>query len=86
VWRRTTFQEMDDVMVDTNFFYHRFLLDPERWPGRDVMYRDLLSGHDPAGYRVVAQFEQRDPWWLHANLELVAPTIVILAKPGQIRK
>jgi len=85
-WRRTTFQEMDDVIVDTNFFYHRFLLDPERWPGRDVMYRDLLADQDPAGYRLVARFEQHDPWWLHANLELVAPTIVIFAKPGQIRK
>jgi hypothetical protein len=84
-WRRGAFPAMNDVIVDSSLFYERFLDEPDKWPGRVMMYRDLFVGTDPAGYRMVASFEQRSPWWLHPAIELVAPRVVIFAKPGQIR-
>jgi hypothetical protein len=85
-WRRVTFAAMNDVIVDTSFFYQRFFDDPDKLPGRAKMYEELLNGRDPAGYRLVATFEPHAPWWLRPDIELVAPRIVVFAKPGQLRE
>jgi hypothetical protein len=84
-WRRVTFMAMNDVIVDTSFFYQRFFDEPDKWPGRAKMYQELINGSDPAGYRLVASFEPHAPWWLRPDMELVAPRVVVFAKPGQLR-
>ena len=82
-WRRQTFNTLNDVIVDSSLFYTRFFDDPDHWPGRARMYRDLLAGNDSAGYRLVAEFGRRMPWWFNPEPELVSPRMVIFAKPGQ---
>jgi Dolichyl-phosphate-mannose-protein mannosyltransferase len=82
-WRARTLPGLNDVVVDANFFYQRYLDDPPAWPGRVRLYRELLDGTDAEGYREVARFRQQSPWWLFPHLELAAPDVVVFARPGQ---
>lgn len=83
-WRARTLPTLPDVIVDSKFFYQRFLDDADRRPERARLYLDLLHGTDPAGYAEVARFTPVGPWWLHPRLELAAPEVVVFAKPGQV--
>lgn len=72
------------VIVDSNFYYDRYLDFSWRWPDHDVFYRRLLAGLDPSGYKPVARFTLENPWWLNPRPERVAPEIVVFGKPGSI--
>jgi hypothetical protein len=82
-WRRDTFNAMNDVIVDSSFLYLRFYDEPNLRPGRLAMYHDLFAGADPSGYRLVADFVWRGWPLLRPVPEMVAPRIVVFAKPGQ---
>jgi len=72
------------VIVDSNFYYDRYLDFRWRWPDHDVFYRRLLAGLDPSGYKPIARFTLENPWWLNPRPERVAPEIVMFGKPGSI--
>jgi hypothetical protein len=69
-----------DVIVDANFYYDRFLEAPERFPERAAFYRSLLAGTSATGFRPLARFTLRSPWWLNPSPELVAPDVVVFGR------
>ena len=71
-----------EVIVDANFYYDRFLEAPDRFPERAAFYRSLLAGSGAGGFRPLARFTIRSPWWLNPSPELVAPDIVVFGRPG----
>jgi len=70
-----------EVIVDANFYYDRFLEASTRFPERAAFYRSLLAGSGAAGFRPLARFTIRSPWWLNPSPELVAPDVVIFGRP-----
>jgi hypothetical protein len=67
-------------IVDSNFYYDRFLDYPKRFPERAAFYRYLLTGTDPAGVRPIARFTFENPWWLNPRPERIAPEVVVFGK------
>jgi hypothetical protein len=89
--RRTFWGEADAymnnskaVIVDSNFYWDRYILFSWRWPDHDVFYRRLLAGLDPSGYKPVHRIVWQNPWWLDPRPERVSPEIAIFAKPGSL--
>jgi hypothetical protein len=78
---RQILTEGPDVIADANFYYDRFLDAPSRFPERAAVYRDLLAGSGAGGFRPLARFTLRGPWWLDPDPELVAPDVVIFGRP-----
>ena len=72
------------IIVDSNFYFDRYILFSWRWPDHDVFYRRLLAGIDPSGYKPVIRFAPKNPWWLNPRPERVSPEIVVFAKPGAL--
>jgi len=69
-------------IVDSNFYYDRYLDDPGRFPERATFYRHLLTGTDAAGFRPIARFTFENPRWLDPRPERIAPDVVVFAKEG----
>jgi hypothetical protein len=70
-----------DIIVDANFYYDRFLDAPARFPERAEFYAHLLAGSNAGRFRPLAWFTAASPWWLDPRPELVAPDVVIFARP-----
>jgi Dolichyl-phosphate-mannose-protein mannosyltransferase len=77
---RSYLQRSDAPIVDSNFYYDRYLDDPRRFPERADLYRHLLTGTDPSGFRPVARFTFENPRWLNPRPERVAPDVVVFGK------
>lgn len=72
------------VIVDSNFYFDRYIYFSWRWPDHDVFYRRLLAGLDPSGYKPFIRFAPDNPWWLNPRPERVSPEIVVFAKPDSL--
>jgi hypothetical protein len=70
----------DAPIVDSNFYYDRYLDDSRRFPERADLYRHLLTGTDPSGFHPIARFTFHNPWWLNPRPERVAPDVVVFGK------
>jgi len=70
----------DAPIVDSSFYYDRYLDDPRRFPERADLYRHLLTGTDPSGFRPIARFTFENPRWLNPRPERVAPDVVVFGK------
>jgi hypothetical protein len=70
-----------DPIVDSSFYWERYTDRPFLWPERSAFYHRLLDGTDPSGYRPVARFTLKNPWWLDPRPERIAPEIVVFGKP-----
>lgn len=75
-------RESDAPIVDSNFYYDRYLDNPRGFPERAELYRHLLTGTDPSGFHPIARFTFENPPWLNPRPERVAPEIVVFAKGG----
>ena len=75
-------QSTRNVIVDSNFWYDRWLDPPVQFPERAEFYRRLLNGDEGvAGYHPIARFRLRPlPRWLSPSPELLGPEIVFFAK------
>jgi Alg9-like mannosyltransferase family len=69
-----------EVIVDADFYYDRFLEAPDRFPDRAAFYQGLLAGSGAGGFRPLARFTIRGPWWLNPSPELVAPEVVVFGR------
>jgi len=74
-----------DPIVDSNFYWDRYLDRPWVFPERTAFYRQLLDGTNPGGYRPAARFWLKNPWWLDPRPERIAPEIVVFGKPEFLR-
>lgn len=72
-------------IVDSNFYYDRYLENPNGFPERDEFYRFLLTGTDPSGVKPIARFTYQNPWWLNPRPERVAPEVVVFGRPAAVR-
>ena len=77
---RSYLRESTAPIVDSNFYYDRYLDDPQRHPERAQFYRHLLTGTDPSGFKPIARFRFSNPWWLDPRPERIAPDVVVFAK------
>ncbi len=69
------------LVVDTRYYYQRFLDMVDVWPERAEFYSGLLDGrHAPEGYHVVKRFTYPTRWWLAPKPEFASPEIVFFAK------
>ncbi len=74
-----------DPIVDSDFYWDRYTDRPWVYPERTAFYRRLLDGTEPSGYRPVARFWLRNPWWLDPRPERIAPEIVVFGKPDLLK-
>jgi hypothetical protein len=70
----------DAPIVDSDFYWDRYLENARGFPERAEFYRFLLTGTEPDGYHVVARFAFANPRWLNPRPERVAPEVVVFAK------
>jgi Dolichyl-phosphate-mannose-protein mannosyltransferase len=73
-------RDSDAPIVDSNFYYDRYLDNPRGFPERALFYRHLLAGADPSGFKPIARFTFENPRWLDPRPERVAPEVVVFAK------
>jgi hypothetical protein len=74
-----------DPIVDSNFYWDRYLDRPWVFPERTAFYRHLLDGTNSGEYRPVARFSLHNPWWLDPRPERIAPEIVVFGKPDLLK-
>jgi len=79
---RAYLRESSAPIVDSSFYYDRYLDNPRGFPERAEFYRHLLTGTDPAGVKPIARFTLENPRWLNPRPERIAPEVVIFGKPG----
>jgi hypothetical protein len=72
--------DSDGIIVDSNFYYDRYLDNPRGFPERAQFYRHLLAGSDPSGFKPIARFTIDNPRWLNPRPERIAPDVVVFAK------
>jgi hypothetical protein len=82
---RSYLRDSDAPIVDSNFYYDRYLDDPRRFPERADLYRHLLTGTDVSGVRPVARFTFENPRWLNPRPERVAPDVVVFGKAADTK-
>ena len=75
------YAQATDPIVDSDFYWDRYVNRPWVYPERTAFYNQLLAGTDTAGYRPVARFTLRNPAWLDPRPERIAPEIVVFGKP-----
>ena len=73
-------RDSDAPIVDSNFYWDRYLDNPRGFPERAEFYRFLLTGTEQDGYHVAARFTFANPRWLNPQPERVAPEVVVFAK------
>lgn len=73
-------RDSDAPIVDSNFYWDRYLDNPRGFPERAEFYRHLLTGTDPNGFHAIARFAFTNPRWLNPRPERVAPEVVVFAK------
>jgi hypothetical protein len=79
---RSYLTESSAPIVDSNFYYDRYLDDPARYPERAEFYRHLLTGTHPSGFKPIARFRFENPRWLDPRPERIAPEVVVFGKNG----
>ncbi|HTI36999.1 MAG TPA: glycosyltransferase family 39 protein [Vicinamibacterales bacterium] len=67
-------------IVDSDFYWDRYLDNPRGYPERAEFYRFLLTGTDPNGFHPIARFAFANPRWLNPRPERVAPDVVVFGK------
>jgi Dolichyl-phosphate-mannose-protein mannosyltransferase len=80
---RSYLAESTAPIVDSNFYYDRYLDDPGRYPERAEFYKHLLTGTDPSGFKPIARFSFENPRWLNPRPERIAPDVVVFGKTGK---
>lgn len=77
---RSYLRDSNAPIVDSSFYYDRYLENPSGFPERDEFYRFLLTGTDPSGMKPIARFTYQNPWWLNPRPERVGPEVVVFGK------
>jgi hypothetical protein len=79
---RSYLRQSTGPIVDSNFYYDRYLENPRGFPERAEFYRHLLTGTEPSGFRPIARFTFENPRWLNPRPERIAPDVVVFGKTG----
>jgi hypothetical protein len=79
------FTSATDPIVDSDFYWDRYVDRPWVYPERAAFYRRLLDGTDPSGYTPAVRFRLQNPWWLDPRPERIAPDIVVFGKPDLLK-
>ena len=74
-----------DPIVDSDFYWDRYVNRPWVYPERTKFYDELLAGTDPGGYRPVARFTLENPVWLNPRPERIAPEIIVFSKADLLK-
>ena len=77
---RDYLRDSDAPIVDSDFYWDRYLDNPRGFPERAEFYRFLLTGTDPSGFHPIARFTFTNPRWLDPRPERVAPEVVVFGK------
>jgi hypothetical protein len=77
---RDYLRDSDAPIVDSDFYWDRYLDNPRGFPERAEFYRYLLTGTEPDGVHPIARFTFTNPRWLNPRPERVAPEVVVFAK------